>query len=809
MFPLITAERCARLRHHIVRQGRHALATLCVVTLGFAAPQPVATAGAHTFDRAEREQRLTRTLAAIGDLRAALDRKAFDTEALLDSLDYDPETIIDFVRNEIRFEPYEGLLRGVQGTLMSQAGNALDQALLLAYLLGEAGVDARLAHGMLDQDQALLLVRSLRGLPDPSSANALPDLRSHMQKVIQAAGVDDDTADTVMQFVEDSRRPQDLPIWAAAEAGRDYLREHLSKADITLAPTDAEAFLAAQSLSYFWVEYKDGANDPWLRAHPLAAADNFDEQAVPTLERLSESVPERFQHRLRITAKLERQAAGNIEVVSLMQPWERPVANLLGKRLSFANQPNGVKSLDDLQDLSQIEAGTTLLIPTFNDQPAPGAQAFDLRGRTIALSALQMDTLGAAALFQTAGDKTLDAADALGGLSIRETRDADLPTTAYSLRRVWLEYTSIHPNGTERVDQRTIWQAPAAMSPAPSAALWELATSHGIGVASSAYPVGYLLDRDLARLQAIEPVLRWALAAHEIPPGQALPAVPEIDPDWSGFPELSYVGQFDAGIDPDDNTLLAYRAEPTIVVTRHGLRHVRGDTSGFADVDIIHNRRTVLRTDASSVKTDPLQALRLGAWDTLVEQTGLESRLPVLLAAAPDTVISANRMYQDPQRRSQAPLILSRLEDLPVLAEALAASSRLALEEDLQRGYVVATETPSQTSPLVWWRIDPATGEALGRGQDGRGQAFTEALDILSLISIKTSMVVGTTICAASKNNCNFTDCLTSAAINTSIGLGIGGILGGTFGAAAGGLLAAVVDRAGMGWNPLPVCYND
>lgn len=806
----------ARLRPALARQvGQAMLAPLLTVAFAFpgaglaaSSPAPATPAHAAPFNLAEREQRLTRTLAAIGDLRSALDRTEFDTEALLESLDYDPQAIIDFVRNEIRFEPYEGLLRGVQGTLMSRAGNTLDQSLLLAYLLGEAGADARLAHGRLSQEHALLLVQSLRGQAAPASMNKLPDLSAPLQKIIQASAVDAGAADTALQFIADVRPPQELPIWAAADTGRDYLLTHLGKADIALEPVDAEARLAEQSLSYFWVEFKDGANDPWQRVHTLAAADRFDEHAVPTLERLTDSIPEHFQHRLRITAKLARQAAGKTEVIELMQPWERPVANLLGKRLSFANQPNGLDSLHDLQDLNQIEARTTLLIPTLNDAPAPGAQAFDLRGRTVALSNLQMDSLGAAGFFQTAGDKTLDAADMLAGLTSGKSKEEPL-TPAYSLRRVWLEYVSIHPNGAERVDERTIWQAPAAMTPAAGAAIWELATPHGIGVATSTYPAGYLLDLELARLQAIEPALRWVLAAHGTPAGQPLPPTPEIDPAWSGFPELSYLSQFDAGIDPDAESLLAYRAEPSIVVTRHGLRNAQGEPRGFADVDIVHNRRTVLRTDAAGIQTDPLQALRLGAWDTLVEQVELESRLPALLAVAPTTVISANRMYQDPQQRSQAPLIVDRLEALAALPkETLAESSRPALEEDLQRGYVVAMEAPARPHSLVWWRVDPATGEALGRGMDGRGQTLVEGLNILTLVSAKTSMVVGTTLCTASKNSCSFADCLGYAAVNTGIGMGLGGALGGAFGAAAGGLLAAVVDRVGMGWNPLPVCYN-
>lgn len=733
----------------------------------------------------EHEQRLTQMLAAIGDMRGALNRAEFDTEALIESLDYDPESLIEFVREEIRFEPYEGLLRGAQGTLMGRAGNALDQSLLLAVLLQESGVDARLAYGKLDDVQAMQLVQSLRGQATPVPNSNFPDLQPYFQKVAHAAGVDDTQVDAIMQLVDDLIGSQDVPLWETAQAGRDYLQAQLGKADITLEPTDAEPQLARQSINYFWVEYKDSASDPWQRVHVIPAADAFEEQALPVLEYLTDEIPENFQHRLRLSVKLERQVSGKTEVVELMEPWERPVANMTGKRLSFANRPDGIRSLQDLANLSQIEARTTFLVPTLNDAPAPGAQAFDLRGRTIALSTLALDSAGAAAIFQTAADKTLDAADALAGLSIGK-REAPAES-AQSLRRVWLEYVSIHPNGTERVDERTIWQAPEAMSTMASTALWELATPHGMGVSTFEYPVSYLVDRELAHVQSQEPLLRWMLAAQYAPAGQPLALQPDVNLARLSFPELSYLSQFDAGIDLQANASLVYRAEPTIVVTRHGLRNTQGGTTGYADVDIVHNRRVVLRTDTTAVRTDPLQAMRMGAWETLIEQTELE-RQQFLLSATPfHTLTSANRMYQGPQSNSQAPTVLRSAEGLRALAaDRLEEPTRLALQQDLQRGYVILAEAPSNSQPLAWWRVNPSTGETLGRASDGRGQTTVEYRTVLG-ISFAVSTVIGTGMCHGLTNSCSLMACFGTAVVTSAAG--VGGFA--AAGAAAGSTLAA------------------
>ncbi|MCX5590008.1 hypothetical protein [Alcaligenes endophyticus] len=725
-------------------------------------------------DQAPAEQRLTQALAAVADIRQALDKTQFDIEALIESLDYDPEAIIDFVRDEIHFQPYEGLLRGAQGTLMGRAGNTLDQSLLLALLLKEAGLEARLARGTLDHEQASMLVRSLRGQTVYGAENSLSDLEPSLQKLVRAAGLQGPQAQSVMQALQPTPKAQELPIWTSAVAGRDYLMAQLgNKAGAALARHDAEAELARQSTDYFWVEFKDGAAAPWQRVHVVASGDVFNAETLPATEYFSDHIPESMQHRLRLRVRLERLVSGKPETIDLMDPWERPVANLTGKRLTFANRPNGFRSLQDLNDLSMIEASTTFLLPTLNDAPAPGALVFDLRGRTIPLSTLAMDGMGAAELFRTVGDQTLAAADALAGLSFGKTKNDEVTLTALSLRRVWLEYTSIHPNGTERVDERTLWLMPETVSPAPNTVLWELATPHGIGVATSEYPASYLLDMELSRMQSFEPILRWALQSKNGTVDDSPANRPATPPEWSGFPELAYLSQFDAGVHSDQNLYLAYRAEPSIVVTRHGLRTTPNGPVSFADVDILHNRRTVLYVGASRVQFDPTEAIRLGVWDTIVEQVELQARESFWHSSPSTKFISANRMYQT--EGTKTPLLLKTPTDATtLLTTAVDEPTRIALEQDLSRGYVVLAEAPAADVPMVWWRIQPQTGETLGRALDGRGQALSEYQHALTVSAFSTSAIAGTALCYGSDNSCSFAECLGTAMVVSGIVTGAG-----------------------------------
>ena len=96
--------------------------------------------------------RLERALSAFEYLQTQIDVSAFDVAANAAVLSNDPDRIFEFVRSEVRFEPYFGVLRGAKGTLMGLAGDAADQSVLLVALLREAGIaedDIRFATGTL------------------------------------------------------------------------------------------------------------------------------------------------------------------------------------------------------------------------------------------------------------------------------------------------------------------------------------------------------------------------------------------------------------------------------------------------------------------------------------------------------------------------------------------------------------------------------------------------------------------------------------------------------------------------------------
>jgi transglutaminase-like putative cysteine protease len=65
-------------------------------------------------------------------------------------LEYSPARILEYVSNEIEFEPYFGSLKGAIGTLYTKAGGPADQSSLLIALLRASNIPARYVRGTID-----------------------------------------------------------------------------------------------------------------------------------------------------------------------------------------------------------------------------------------------------------------------------------------------------------------------------------------------------------------------------------------------------------------------------------------------------------------------------------------------------------------------------------------------------------------------------------------------------------------------------------------------------------------------------------
>ena len=71
-----------------------------------------------------------------------------------DELGRDPVRIYEFVRNELDYQVYYGLMKGPDGTLRSGGGNGYDLAALLVSMLRYSGIPARFVRGFIQVSAA-------------------------------------------------------------------------------------------------------------------------------------------------------------------------------------------------------------------------------------------------------------------------------------------------------------------------------------------------------------------------------------------------------------------------------------------------------------------------------------------------------------------------------------------------------------------------------------------------------------------------------------------------------------------------------
>src|SRR5690606_20086649 len=263
----------------------------------------------------------------LADLRSLIDPTRFDVDVLsLDLAFEEPEAIADWVSAEVRYEAYAGLLRGPDGTLVARAGNALDQSVLLAQLLTDAGYDSRVALGSLTDEAAHELVLSMfdehTDLVRPVDT---PVIEGAAEAIAAATATDATDAADVLRALAQLDVEQ-LPEYGEAVDGAESLLQQLR------APADPDVTqdLVAEARDYAWVEFRLSGTDPWTATHPAWQVAG-EPPVVEADAYLEGEVPQELLHRLRIEVTVERKRGDAFSTEALMEPWERPVANLLGR----------------------------------------------------------------------------------------------------------------------------------------------------------------------------------------------------------------------------------------------------------------------------------------------------------------------------------------------------------------------------------------------------------------------------------------------------------------------------------------------
>lgn len=697
----------------------------------------------------------------LDQLWLMLDRTQFDPDALLDSLNYEGEKIIQHVKKAIHFQAYLGALRGPEGTLISQSGNSLDQSLLLAKLLKDAGYEARIARGTLPQEFALQLLQGMRKeVSWPPMFQSPAQMEGWMQTFIPGAPKDSD------QFKQEATEYSEQISSVAARNNEtvDIINQSLAKtlpADFsTSAARSIEGRLVAELGDYFWVEHKLDHSGGWKAAHPAFSAPITFE--LEKREYFDNEIPATLQHRVRYQVFLERTLGNKKEIFPLMSAWEQPAANAAHKPHSLAIFPYSDFMQNGDLDLSSGLDKTKFYTVLLNNDLAPGAQVFTIDGLVGPPDALSPS----GQFIATVAEKGLSAANAVSNLG------SSGKSAESGLTRIWFEFTRTSPDGQSQTvtrdilttleDGRKLVQGRVAPENTWKSELKHaLFQSWQIGVSTGPISPAFNLSQYVSHIQDSKPSIAKLL---DFESQGSLTGSKEIMQEISPFPDLRPTRFFglangETGFSSDTTSFLA---TPMLVAFGRGIYTSNGQLFEYLQSDILFNERRSLVFDGDIVAANPMESSRKGIWDTIIE-------------ALPDT------LRERGTDRSAYPTLEAQIEDLEYVGPSEASKLHdLGIAEpatsiatrELQAGYGLILSRDFSSENPAWWRVDLQTGTVTGMGVGPGGYGGVTATEAIIILFASVSFIlrwVGYINCWENETGLNLFCCLVDSYITNQL----------------------------------------
>lgn len=667
----------------------------------------------------------------LNRLQSVLDafpKELTDVRALAATLTT-PQAAFEFVRDKVAFEPYPGAMKGARVTLLTRGGNSLDRALLLAAILKQNGVPAKIAHGTLTPDQAQTFLQQiavqpgsveqiLRSLPPHAFPTDLTDRQKEIRKRLIARGKEagktlNDALEKTLPLLRFGLQKYGAPNGAAVASRQlEILQDHYwVTATVADQPVDLDP------------SRKDASANTKL----TAAIETFDPDDLA--DRL-------FQHvRFRLVGEFLEN--GQLQSTELLAR-EMKTTDLFGKNIRLAVAPPAFQGNEQrFQPLLMVGDEQT------------GGQEFRMSGQ---VSGAEENATEGTSGVDTGTGKA--AGGLLGGLGGDEEttppppppKPATVAAGGPVLARLYWEVTSSGPHLADVHYQRIILDrlahlgAKAQVQPALTddrvrsllIQVWDGAIALG-----SSTPV-YSLSAQMETLKAQESVEEKALAQAYLGrsfgvgdlPGPALP------PELIAYFFSSDMARFLLGRRHAPQAK-SYYERPRLALFRHGF--VVGDWSRpqgaprFADgIDLLNSPFQFVG--------DSNDAQRL-AMESGIVDTNLER-----LTVHPDRSFNALPLFAAASAQGVSILTItpgknSALNQIPippairnVLAEELANGQTLVLPARLVKLGDVQT--------FGWWSIDPNTGMTLGKMELGGGQAMEEHIGLRKATG-KLSYILG------------------------------------------------------------------
>jgi transglutaminase-like putative cysteine protease len=629
---------------------------------------------------------------AIGDLAAALD--------------YDAERIFRFVADEIRYEPYSGILRGARGTLNSRAGNSADQALLLAALLDASLLPVRFAIGEIDSATADAILAGAQADPDAIRKHGLEALVGTIPgREVRPVDLTPEEAERLARAVADGER---IATWA-----RDQLQRTVDTIGVALEDAAVELIDGFSPLPdierarHVWVQMAATADwvnlDPTLPGAPTGAALT---RAAETLDAL----PEEMAHRVELALIGESIVDGTLSERALVGYSERADA-IAGLPVAIMNAPPDALTALGVSVAGALGGGSSYV------------PVLIVGGETI---------VGANPIHFASGEaggadpSEGGAAPVGGGDDFFEPGAAAGETTAQ-----WVELTIRSPGSEPVVVRREMFDriGPARRA-AGGVSTLDLAPVERIDVAGG------------STAEALPVLTRhWLTVSTGLPSrDDAVMAVVQGEDDHDGalvsqaYHQMSTAAGLDVAVPAGFRPFID---APNVAAHSMVMRPSPSGAHALESaLDIWHRSHGTMPVKGTTPV--PLPAVSAGVLAHVAErvQSGDATRDPSELGGSVAVSVGA---IHDAALAAGIPLMTLRGTDATA-GLTWDPDARARLERALAVGRVaIAPERPvlvGDRERIGWWLVDPATGRTVDELDDGRGGSASEHTTVVSTVPL-------------------------------------------------------------------------
>jgi len=675
------------------------------------------------------EQNLDRVFAEMDVLDARLDRSAFDVSLKARALSLDARRIFAFVHDEVTFEPYVGVLRGAAGTLQAGAGNALDQSLLLAALLRQAGYETKIAAGSLSDPG----IESLLGaffathqepLEEPWTEAEWQDFMARLD------GMGEDVTPALAQQ-ETSLDEASVRFWERVDFHQALLDRVMPTAEQVGAPD-----LRAESRRHYWVRYLDETGT-WFDLDPSLPDAGFGGTGA-IAEMQYEELPEALWHRLSVTSSIFATDEEDAIVEHVVLEHELRIADLVGRGIVFRNIPDR-SDAPNAADFASWIGGIAELTATLTvgDESIPG-MTFDMQGNVYDSPASISDrALGGAGdalgdiINLMDGETPIDDGPRLVGQRITYSLLLPTPDAAEpSVTRYSRDLAS--PHRVEKWDPAGPQLAVAERERVSMVA--DLLTRVELTPVAGRMTSAFLAAQEIDTLRAKRDLLAAIMEAARTRTTPAMPAEESTRPgaplaalglaiEAQGLLAMLLANRF-----PD---VTLYRAEPALIAFETGYGLSEGQVVGRRGYDIIHSRQRALA--GADGRFVPEVARLAGVVETLLESELLR---PLADVPLPKPLGTAEVFEAAVQQSVDLVLLRAATAHAELAALAIPEGVKADIAGDLARGYavIVPARAPDVDgkAEIAWWRIDPDADATLGMVPGGGGSSSAE--DIITII---------------------------------------------------------------------------